>query len=82
MAQKMSRSVSLLDYKVEQAGFFLEKLSAAKESFVGTQCYSDAFVSACRSITFAMQAAAPRLMMGRWVIEALPLRKIPRSVRS
>jgi hypothetical protein len=52
----MPRSVSIIDYKVQQADFFLQKLEACGPEFFAAQCYADAFVSACRSITFSVQA--------------------------
>jgi hypothetical protein len=52
----MSRSVSIIDYKVQQADFFLQKLDACGHEFFAAQCYADAFVSTCRSITFSVQA--------------------------
>jgi hypothetical protein len=52
----MSRSVSIIDYKVQQADFFLGKLEGCGFEFFAAQCYADAFVSACRSITFSIQA--------------------------
>jgi hypothetical protein len=52
----MARSVSIIDYKVQQAEFFLSKLEECGYEFFSAQCYADAFVSACRSITFSVQA--------------------------
>lgn len=52
----MARSVSIIDYKVQQAEFFLEKLEGCGYEFFAAQCYADAFVSGCRSITFSVQA--------------------------
>lgn len=52
----MARSVSIIDYKVQQAEFFLVKLEGCGYDFFAAQCYADAFVSACRSITFTVQA--------------------------
>ena len=52
----MARSISIVEYKVEQARFFLEQIPTSNLNFFAAQCFTDAFVSACRSITFAMQA--------------------------
>jgi len=52
----MSRSISIVEYKVEQARFFLEQIPRSKFDFFAAQCLTDAFASACRSITFSMQA--------------------------
>ena len=52
----MARSVSIIDYKVQQADFFLGKLEECELDFFGAQCYADAFVSACRSVTFSVQS--------------------------
>ncbi len=52
----MSRSISIVEYKVEQARFFLEKISHCDLNFFAVQCFTDAFASTCRSITFSMQA--------------------------
>lgn len=45
-----------MDYKVSQASFFLHQLSEVGYDFFAAQCYCDAFASACRSVTFAVQA--------------------------
>ncbi len=52
----MARSGDLLDAKVFEADFFLEKLRTAGLDFFAARCYFSAFVSAARSISFAMQA--------------------------
>lgn len=52
----MVRSFSIVDYKTRQAEFFLSRIAAAEFDFFATQCFTDAFVSAARSITFALQA--------------------------
>ena len=53
----MARSAHLIDTKAFEADFFLEKLASSGTDFFAARCYFSAFVSACRSITFAMQAA-------------------------
>jgi hypothetical protein len=57
----MPRSVSIIDYKVQQADFFLQRLAASGHEFFAAQCYADAFVSACRSITFSVQAVCKEI---------------------
>lgn len=52
----MSHSFSIVDYKVRQAEFFLQKIQEAELNFFAAQCFTDAFVSATRSVTFALQA--------------------------
>jgi len=52
----MARSISIVEYKVEQARFFLEKIAQCDSNFFAVQCFTDAFASTCRSITFSMQA--------------------------
>jgi hypothetical protein len=52
----MGRSISIVEYKVQQAHFFLERLDVSELNFFAVQCFTDAFASACRSITFSMQA--------------------------
>jgi hypothetical protein len=54
--KKMTRSISIVGYKVEQARFFLEQIDQCDLNFFAVQCFTDAFASACRSITFSMQA--------------------------
>lgn len=57
----MARSVSIIDYKVQQAEFFLGKLEECGYEFFPAQCYADAFVSACRSVTFSLQAVCQEI---------------------
>jgi hypothetical protein len=52
----VARSISIVEYKVQQAHFFLERLELSELNFFAVQCFTDAFASACRSITFSMQA--------------------------
>jgi len=55
----MTRSFGLVDYKVLEAEYFLIELKrhGKKINFYGVQFCASAFVSAARSITFAMQAS-------------------------
>lgn len=57
----MARSVSIIDYKVKQADFFLGRLEESGYDFFAAQCFADAFASACRSITFSIQAVCKEL---------------------
>lgn len=52
----MARSISIVEYKVAQTHFYLSCIKDAGLNFFAAQCYTDAFVSAARSITFSMQA--------------------------
>lgn len=52
----MARSISIVEYKVKQALFFLEQIAKSGPNFFAVQCFTDSFASACRSITFSMQA--------------------------
>jgi hypothetical protein len=52
----MVRSISIVEYKVEQARFFLDQITQSDLNFFAAQCFVDAFASACRSITLSMQA--------------------------
>lgn len=55
----MSRSFGLVDYKVQEAEYFLLLMTSRgkKTDFYGVQFCASAFVSAARSITFAMQSS-------------------------
>jgi hypothetical protein len=53
----MSRSFGLVDSKVMEAEYFLDRILAANLDFFGVQCDAVAFASSARSITFAMQAS-------------------------
>jgi len=67
----MGRSISIVDYKVQQAEFFLGKLEECECEFFAAQCYADAFVSACRSITFAVQAVCKEIAgFDQWYVDA------------
>jgi len=52
----MARSISIVEYKVQQAHFFLEKIKQSGQDFFAAQCFVDAFADVTRSITFSMQA--------------------------
>jgi len=52
----MSRSMSIVEHKVQQAHFFLERIANSDFDIFAAQCYFDAFVSSARSITFSMQS--------------------------
>ena len=55
----MSRSFGLVDYKVQEAEYFLLELKRLGQGFHfgNVQFVASAFVSAARSVTFAMQAS-------------------------
>jgi hypothetical protein len=54
----MSRSFGLVDYKVQEAEYFLLMMDReGRKNFFGVQFCASAFVSAARSITFAMQSS-------------------------
>lgn len=52
----MARSADLIDSKVFEAEFFLQKIAEAGTDFFAARCYLSAFASSSRSITFAIQA--------------------------
>ena len=52
----MARSGDPIDLKVFEADFFLDKMNTAGTDFLAVRFYFSAFVSASRSITFALQA--------------------------
>lgn len=51
------RSFDLVDEKVGEADFFLDRLLTAGWDMFPVRCYFSAFVASARSITFALQAA-------------------------
>ena len=55
----MTRSFGLVDYKIQEAEYFLlELMRLGKQiNFAAAQFCASAFVSAARNITFAMQAS-------------------------
>ena len=55
----MSRSFGIVENKINETAFFLEKIREEESSyhFDEPQFYLSAFMSACRSITFALQAS-------------------------
>lgn len=53
----MSRSFGLVDTKVQEAEYFLNRILTSDLDFFGVQCDTVAFAAAARSITFAMQAS-------------------------
>lgn len=52
----MARSFDLVDDKLYEADFFLEKLVASDRDLIEARYYFSAFVAAARSVTFALQA--------------------------
>lgn len=53
----MSSSFGVVEDKLREASFFLEKLSEASNLSFKAGCYFSAFLSASRSVTFAMQSS-------------------------
>lgn len=53
----MSRSFGLVDSKVQEAEYFLNRILHAPNFFFGVQCDTVAFTASARSITFALQAS-------------------------
>lgn len=53
----MPRSFGLVDTKVQEAEYFLDRILAAEQDFFGVQCDAVAFAASARSITFSMQAS-------------------------
>lgn len=53
----MSRPFGLVDSKVQEAEYFLERILKADRFFFGVRCDAVAFTAAMRSITFAMQSS-------------------------
>jgi hypothetical protein len=66
----MSRSFGLVDEKLAEADFFLEKIAAKEVQFFEVRCYFSAFVAASRSVTFALQAVLKGTSgFGEWYAE-------------
>jgi hypothetical protein len=56
MVGRMTRSFGLVDEKLAEADFFLDKLNSSLRNPFEARCYFSAFVSAARSVTFVLQA--------------------------
>ncbi len=54
--KRMARSFGLVDDKLFEAAFFLDKLAQADSDWFAARCYLSAFISAGRSVTFAIQS--------------------------
>jgi hypothetical protein len=52
----MERSFSLVDHKLAEADFFLKKLQQVEYNFFEAGCYTNAFTTTAKSVTFAIQA--------------------------
>ena len=52
----MGRSFSIIDHKVAEADFFLKKLKETEYDFFAARCFTSAFTTAARSVTYAIQA--------------------------
>lgn len=53
----MPRSFDVVDDKLAEAEFFLQRIARCRYNIFALRCYSSAFVAASRSVTFAMQAS-------------------------
>ena len=51
-----ARSFQLVDDKLAEADFFLEKLSADRDDWFAARCYVSAYIGAMRTVTYSMQA--------------------------
>jgi hypothetical protein len=56
MENLMARSFGLVDDKIAEADFFLEKLAESGFDLFASRCFFNAFVAAARSVTFSLQA--------------------------
>lgn len=61
MGKSNERSFALVDEKLAEADFFLDKLTNASPGLWPSRFYFSAFVSSARSITFALQAVMTHL---------------------
>jgi len=57
----MDRSISIVEYKTQQAAFFLRQLASCGYDMFAAQCYTDAFAASARSVTLALQAVVGRV---------------------
>ncbi len=61
------RSISIVEYKVQQTDFFLRQLRGVGLDLFAAQCFSDAFASSARTVTLAMQAVIGKVEgFGEW----------------
>lgn len=51
----MGKSFGLVDEKLAEANFFLEKINESGLNFFSARCFFSAFLSSARSVTFALQ---------------------------
>ena len=52
----MTRSFQLVDWKVGETEFFLNKIQTCKFDLFATQCFANSFVYNARIITFTLQS--------------------------
>lgn len=57
----MNRSISVVEYKVQQTEFFLRRLDESGLNFFAVQCYADAFANCARTITLSLQAVVGKV---------------------
>lgn len=55
------RTFGLVDHKIAEADFFLEKISECGYDFFAVRCYVSAFVASARSVTFSIQSVLREL---------------------
>lgn len=66
----MTRSFGLVDTKIQEAEYFLDRILDDGTTFFGIRCDTVAFASSARSVTFAMQASLAGLEeFNRWYAE-------------
>jgi len=75
------RSFGLVDFKVAEADFFLEKLSQSGQNIFEVKCYLSAFAASSRSVTFSLQAVLSDLEgFNEWYsVHQIRLQKDPLS---
>ena len=85
----MAYSFQVVEDKLFEAQFFLEKLGATGPLSFEAKCYFSAFVSACRSVTLALQFSMDGVEgFGEWyetareALGALPMSKYFKEVRN
>lgn len=57
LTEVMARSFGIVEEKLEEAAFFLDRFASSDAMSFEGRCYFSAFVSASRSVTFALQVS-------------------------
>jgi hypothetical protein len=66
----MGRSFDLVDDKLFEGDFFLDRLAESGHDWFASRCYFSAFVSAARTVTFALQGCISDVEgFGEWYAE-------------